>query len=61
MIIEISWTCQSCGDESLSCWTAEPNETMESLKGDVFHVYCNECEAEYPATVENAKFELREA
>ena len=60
MIIEISWTCQ-CGSKELSSWDAEPNETMDTLKDDVFHVYCDECEAEYPATLDNSKIELMEA
>lgn len=60
MIIEITWTCQ-CGSVELSCWNAESNETIDTLKDDVFHVYCNECETEYHATLDNSKIELMEA
>lgn len=59
MIIEISWTCQ-CGSKEQSCWDADSNETMDTLKNNIFHVYCNECETEYPATTDNSKFELME-
>lgn len=60
MIIEITWNCPQCNSKELSCHSAERNDTIDTIRDDVFYVYCSECEMEYPATVNNSKIELLE-